>query len=100
MRRLSLAEQDYQRIESMKKACVDIVEHFRRSVVRGSTDEVAVEPLEVNVIFTQPSPTAAAPEGTESFARGIVACVRIRAAIVVPWQLPPKFVPEPRTLME
>jgi hypothetical protein len=72
----------------MKKAHLDIVNHRGRSIDCGSAEGVAAESLEVNVIFTEPSATAAALEATESFARELGACIRLRAAIVVPWQLP------------
>jgi hypothetical protein len=44
--------------------------------------------LEVNVIFTNPRATAAALKCAESLAQGLQATIRLRAAIVVPWQLP------------
>jgi hypothetical protein len=49
---------------------------------------ISAEPLEVNVIFTNREATAAALKATESFARGLGACIRLRAGIVVPVQLP------------
>jgi len=48
----------------------------------------APEPLEVNVIFTDPVATAAALKRAESFARDLGACIRLRAGIVVPMTLP------------
>ena len=44
--------------------------------------------LEVNVIYTSPRATASALQYAESLARGLDASIRLRAAIVVPWQLP------------
>jgi hypothetical protein len=44
--------------------------------------------LEVNVIFTDPQATAAALRCAESLARDLGAVVRLRAGIVVPFQLP------------
>lgn len=60
----------------------------RRSVTSETTAGAGSLPLEVNVIFTEPPATAAALRAAESFARGLGACVRLRAAIIVPWQLP------------
>lgn len=45
-------------------------------------------PLEVNVIFTDLQPTAAAMKFAQSFARGLGARIRLLAAIAVPVQLP------------
>lgn len=44
--------------------------------------------LEVNVIFTNPLATAAALECAEALAQDLGAVIRLRAAIVVPFQLP------------
>lgn len=46
------------------------------------------EPLEVNVVFTDPDATAAALKSAESFARDLGACIRLRAVIVVPMKVP------------
>lgn len=48
----------------------------------------SAEPLEVNVIFTELEATAAALKAAESFARALGAQIRLRAALVVPLQLP------------
>jgi hypothetical protein len=45
-------------------------------------------PLEVNVIFTDMQPTAAALKFAQSFARELGARIRLRAAIDVPFPLP------------
>src|ERR1035437_1237370 len=44
--------------------------------------------LEVNVIFTDPQATIAALKTAGSFARDLGACIRVRAAIAVPYALP------------
>jgi len=44
--------------------------------------------LEVNVIFTDPRATVAALKTARSSARDLGACIRVRAAIVVPYALP------------
>ena len=46
------------------------------------------QPLEVNVVFTELGATAAALKSAESLARGLGASIRLRAAIIVPLQLP------------
>jgi hypothetical protein len=43
--------------------------------------------LEVNVIYTNPQATAAALQCAESLARDLRATIRLRACVVVPWQL-------------
>src|ERR1035437_8457145 len=43
---------------------------------------------EVNVIFTDPQATAAALKTAGSLARDLGACIRVRAAIAVPYALP------------
>ena len=44
--------------------------------------------LEVNVIFTDPQATVAALKTARSLARDLGACIRVRAAIPVPYPLP------------
>jgi len=46
------------------------------------------EHFEINVIFTTREETAAAVAASESLARGLADCIRLRAGIVVPLQLP------------
>jgi hypothetical protein len=53
-----------------------------------TTAGFASESLEVNVIFTDPEATATALKFAESFARDLGACIRLRAAIIVPMRLP------------
>ena len=89
MRCLSPVVQDYPRIESMQNVySADIVIQPGQSVPWETATGTDSEPLEVNVIFTEPQATAAALKATESFARGFGACIRLRAAIVVPFRLP------------
>lgn len=59
-----------------------------RFLKSGNARATSAEPLEVNVIFTDREATAAALKMTESLARGLGACIRLRAGIVVPVQLP------------
>jgi hypothetical protein len=47
------------------------------------------ERLEVNVIFTDPQATVVALKRAGSLARDLGACIRLRAAISVPYALPP-----------
>lgn len=66
----------------------DIVKQPGQSAPWETTTGTDSEPLEVNVIFTEPRATAAALKSSESFARGFGACIRLRAAIAVPFRLP------------
>jgi len=66
----------------------DIVKQPGRSVAWDRTSGVGSEPLEVNVIFTEPETTAGALKAAESFAQGLGTRIRLRAAIVVPLRLP------------
>jgi hypothetical protein len=62
--------------------------HSSRSFVsRDATDD---EPkrLEVNLVFTDAQTTARALGAVESLARDLGACIRLRAPVVVPRQLP------------
>ena len=73
----------------MKKLySADIVKQPGQSVTWQTTAGAGSEALEVNVVFTEPQATAAALRAAESFARGLGACIRLRAAIIVPLQLP------------
>ena len=73
----------------MKKLCnIDIAKQPGRMVNGETPARFDSEPLEVNVVFTEPETTAAALTAAESFARGLGACIRVRAAIVVPLRLP------------
>jgi hypothetical protein len=89
MRCLAPTGQDRQWIKVMNPLRkTDMARRARRSVTSETTAGTDSLPLEVNVIFTEPQATSAALKAAESFARGLGACVRLRAAITVPWQLP------------
>jgi hypothetical protein len=59
-----------------------------KAITRETAPGFASGPLEVNVIFTDLQPTAAALKFAQSFARELGAHIRLRAAIAVPIQLP------------
>jgi hypothetical protein len=60
-----------------------------RPSVSWETDEgLGPRRLEVNVIFTDPHATAAALKTAGSLARDLGACIRVRAAIAVPYARP------------
>lgn len=59
----------------------------RLSIAQPALDD-SQDRLEVNVIFTSPRATVGALQYAESLAQGLKATIRLRAAIVVPWQLP------------
>lgn len=59
-----------------------------QSLLSQDFEGTAAEPLEINVIFTRKEETAAALRAAESLARELGACIRLRAGIVVPLQLP------------
>jgi hypothetical protein len=54
----------------------------------GPGSSRALLEVEVNVIYTNPVATAAALRCAESLARELQAAIRLRAGVVVPWQLP------------
>jgi hypothetical protein len=90
MRRLSRFTQNMGETRTVNTQCIA---NFI-STPRGRSSDSQSGPassqglLEVNVIFTNPHTTAAALMCAESLARGLQATIRLRAAIVVPWQLP------------
>ena len=89
MRYLSPVGQDYPRIKSMHNVySADIVKQPGQSVPWETTTETDSEPLEVNIIFTEPQATTAALKAAESFARELRAHIRLQAAIVVPFRVP------------
>lgn len=89
MCRLSHTRHNRQRMKEMNALQrTDVLRHSQRSVAWQTTARSGPLPFEVNVIFTEQKATAAALETAESFAQGLGACVRLRAAIIVPWQLP------------
>jgi hypothetical protein len=59
-----------------------------KAAIRKTSPKFASGPLDVNVIFTDLEATAAALRFAQSFARELGACIRLRAAIAVPLQLP------------
>ena len=71
-----------------KQYNVEIVKQPGRLVTGEAPAGFDSESLEVNVVFTEPEATAAALTAAESFARGLGAYIRVRAAIVVPMRLP------------
>ena len=66
----------------------EIVKQPGRSLIGERTGGPGSEPLEVNVIFTDPQATSVALKAAESFARGLGAGIRLRAVIVVPVRVP------------
>jgi hypothetical protein len=60
----------------------------RPSVIRETTEGLAPKALEVNVIFTNEQATAAALKAAGALALDLGVCLRVRAAIVVPYALP------------
>ena len=58
------------------------------SVRWGTPEELGPGRLEVNVIFTDPQATVTALKTAGSLARDLGACIRVRAAIAVPYGLP------------
>ena len=66
----------------------DIVMQLGQSITCETTAGTDSQPLEVNVVFTEPQATAAALRAAEAFARGLGAYIRLRAAIIVPLRLP------------
>jgi hypothetical protein len=71
----------------MKDQLDSVITKAARPSVSWETDE-GLGPLEVNVIFTDPYATAAALKTAGSLARDLGACIRVRAAIAVPYALP------------
>jgi hypothetical protein len=65
-----------------------ITQPARPSVSWGTPEGLGPGRLEVNVIFTDPQATVAALKTAGSLARDLGACIRVRAAITVPYRLP------------
>ena len=65
-----------------------ITKPARPSVSRETAEGPGPGRLEVNVIFTDPQATVAALKTAGSLARDLGACIRLRAAIAVPYTLP------------
>src|ERR1700694_1862112 len=73
----------------MKEQLDSVITKPARPSVSWETDEgLGPRRLEVNVIFTEPHATAAALMTAGSLARDLGACIRVRAAIAVPYALP------------
>jgi len=73
----------------MKDQLDSVITKPARPSVSWETDEgLGPRRLEVNVIFTDPQATAAALKTAGSLARDLGACIRVRAAIAVPYALP------------
>ena len=65
-----------------------ITKPARPSVSWETAEGLGPGRLEVNVIFTDPQATVAALKTAGSLARDLGACIRVRAAIAVPYALP------------
>jgi len=88
MRGLSVMGQDWSGIGHMNNSYNgEINEQSAALVTREAAPGADSDQLEVNVIFTDEEATAAALKSAESFAKGLGACIRLRAAIVVPFRL-------------
>src|ERR1019366_9439298 len=89
MRCLSPQMHNHRWMGVMKDQCNSAIAKPARSSVSWETAEVLGSGrLEVNVIFTDPQATAAALKTAGSLARDLGACIRVRAAIAVPYALP------------
>jgi hypothetical protein len=60
----------------------------RPSVIPETTEGLAAKALEINVIFTNEQATAAALSAAGALALDLGVCLRVRAAIAVPYALP------------
>ena len=89
MRRLSPSLHNVQWIGVMKSQSNTAIVNPASPSARWDTAE-GLEPrrLEVNVIFTDPQATVAALMTARSLAQDLGACIRVRAAIAVPYALP------------
>jgi hypothetical protein len=65
-----------------------VTKPVRPSVSWETTEGLGPKRLEVNVIFTDPQATAVALKTAGSLARDLGACIRVRAAIGVPYEFP------------
>jgi hypothetical protein len=89
MHRLWRLEQDeHQDTESMSNQYHDIMHLPGKAITRETAPAFASGPLEVNIVFTDLKPTAAALKFAQSFARELGAHIHLRAAIAVPFPLP------------
>jgi len=71
-----------------------------KAIIRKAAPQFASGPLEVNVIFTDLQPTAAALKFAQSFARELGARIRLQAAIDVPFPLPLDEPPVPVAFLQ
>ena len=89
MRCLSPSLHNSQWMSAMKnQSNTAIAKPARPSVIWETAEGLGPKRLEVNVIFTDPQATAAALKTAGSLARDLGACIRVRAAIAVPYALP------------
>jgi hypothetical protein len=88
MQRLSLLPQDGGQIMAMINTfSTEVVNRQAPTAERDTITDFGREPLEVNVIYTEPKATSAALNVAESLAGGLGAAIRLRAAIGVPHRL-------------
>jgi hypothetical protein len=88
MRRLFVMGQDWSGIQRMNNSYShEMNEHSTALVTQETIPGADSDQLEVNVIFTDEETTAGALKSAESLAKGLGACIRLRAAIVVPFRL-------------
>ena len=89
MRCLSPSLHNSQWMSAMKnQSNTAIAKPARPSAIWDTAEGLGPKRLEVNVIFTDPQATAAALKTAGSLARDLGACIRVRAAIAVPYALP------------
>ena len=89
MRCLSPQMHNHRWMSAMKnQSNTAIAKPARPSAIWDTAEGLGPKRLEVNVIFTDPQATAAALKTAGSLARDLGACIRVRAAIAVPYALP------------
>ena len=89
MRCLSPSLHNSQWMSAMKnQSNTAIAKPARPSAIWDTAEGLRPKRLEVNVIFTDPQATVAALKTAGSLARDLGACIRVRAAIAVPYALP------------
>jgi hypothetical protein len=89
MRCLSPSVHNSQWMSAMKnQSNTAIAKPARPSAIWDTAEGLGAKRLEVNVIFTDPQATVAALKTAGSLARDLGACIRVRAAIAVPYALP------------
>ena len=76
-------------VQEMKnQSSIGITQLARPSVIWETPEESGLGRLEVNVIYTDSNSTMAALKTAGLLARDLGACIRVRAAIAVPYTLP------------